>query len=179
MARPFRTRAVGPPPAVTVFKPAGLPASALEWVHMALDEYEAIQLVDGARLDQEAAAARMGVSRPTVTRILARARAKVARMLTEGAALAIEGGPVVQVAPGWRRGRRWGWPEPGFGRAGAGPGGRGRGRGRRRGIGRGAQAGPADVCMCPQCGNQVAHSPGTPCATMRCGACGATMVRGT
>lgn len=158
MPRPCRTRAVGPPPSVTVFKPAGVPASLLEWVNMALDEYEAIRLVDGAGLDQEETAVRMGVSRPTVTRILARARAKVARMLTEGAALAIEGGPVIQVAPGWRRGRC---------------------RGRRRGAGWGGRGAPGGTCVCPQCGNRAPHSPGTPCATLRCEKCGATMIRAT
>lgn len=86
----------------TVYKPAGIPARELQWMHLTLDEFEAIRLVDGEGLDQETASMHMGVSRPTVTRILASARAKIARTFIQGQALVIEGGPVVQapVGPG-------------------------------------------------------------------------------
>ena len=104
----------------TVYKPAGIPARQLQWVNLKLDEFEAIRLIDGKGLDQETVAAQMGVSRPTVTRILASGRSKVARFLTHGQALAIEGGPVVPPPVVWGRGQRGG-----FGR---GYGGRDRGR---------------------------------------------------
>ena len=124
MPRPRLQRIVAGQPVVTVYKPAGVPVGALQWVNLTLDEFEAIRLIDNDGLDQEAAAAQMGVSRPTVTRILASARSKIARFLTQGQALIIQGGPVMPAAvrggPG--RGR-------GFGR-GRGRGGRGRGRGR-------------------------------------------------
>ena len=81
MARPCKTRLVGEPPAQVVFKPAGVPARDLEWVELAVDEYEALRLVDGEGLEQEAAAELMGVSRPTVSRILGRGRGKLAHML--------------------------------------------------------------------------------------------------
>jgi len=129
MPRPFIMRQVGSSPVAAVFKPAGVPAASLRWVRMTLDEYEAVRLIDGEGLDQAAAAARMGVSRPTVTRIIGRARAKVAHVLSFGAALAIEGGPVIgpPAAPGMTpRGRRWTGPA-------AGPPGGGRGFGRGRG----------------------------------------------
>ena len=126
---PIPRRVVGQPP-VTVFKPAGVPARDLEWIQLTLDEFEAIRLVDEGGLDQEAAAASMNVSRPTLTRVLASARAKIARVLVEGGALSIEGGPVV-CGPGRGPGR--GWRGRGRGR-GAGGGGRGRGgQGRHRG----------------------------------------------
>jgi len=125
MARPTRQRIVAGQPVATVYKPAGVPARVLQWVNLTLDEFEAIRLVDGVGLDQEAAAAQMGVSRPTVTRILASGRSKIAQVLAHGQALVIEGGSVVGPAGIGARG-----PYRGFG---SGRGGRGRhrhGRGR-------------------------------------------------
>ena len=121
-------------PVATVYKPAGIPARQLQWMRLTLDEFEAVRLVDGHGLDQETAATHMGVSRPTVTRILASARAKIAQTFIHGQALVIEGGPVVQVPmapiPGGlggggrgRGGRRWrGGPHRGRGRHGFGDG---------------------------------------------------------
>jgi hypothetical protein len=60
-----------------------------------LDELEALRLADLEGLYQEAAAERMGVSRPTFARILARARSTVARALIEERLLVVEDGPVV------------------------------------------------------------------------------------
>jgi predicted DNA-binding protein (UPF0251 family) len=88
-----------------VFKPAGIPARELDWIELSIDEYEALRLVDGQGLEQEAAAAELGVSRPTVSRILARGRGKLARMLSLGAALVIGGGPVCLREERGRRGR--------------------------------------------------------------------------
>lgn len=62
---------------------------------MTLDELEALRLADLEGLYQEDAAARMGVSRPTLGRILEAGRRKVAEALVLGKALRIEGGPVV------------------------------------------------------------------------------------
>jgi predicted DNA-binding protein (UPF0251 family)/predicted Fe-Mo cluster-binding NifX family protein len=95
-------------PAVTVYKPAGIRTRELEWTNLTLDEFETIRLIDGEGLDQESVAGQMGVSRPTVTRILASARSKVARVLVSGQALLIEGGPVVQgpLEQGGKCGRR-------------------------------------------------------------------------
>ncbi len=83
-------------PEVVFFKPAGVPLFRLREVVLALDEFEAIRLADGEGLEHEKAAARMGVSRPTFTRIIRRARKKVAYFLNQGTALRIEGGPVVR-----------------------------------------------------------------------------------
>jgi predicted DNA-binding protein (UPF0251 family) len=69
----------------------------LDEVVMTLDEFEAIRLADLDGLYQESAAAQMGVSRPTFSRIAAEAHRKVADALVHGKALRIEGGPV-QVA---------------------------------------------------------------------------------
>jgi predicted DNA-binding protein (UPF0251 family) len=77
-----------------VFKPIGIPVRLLDEVVMTLDEFEAIRLADLDGLYQESAAAQMGVSRPTFSRIAAEAHRKVADAIVHGKALRIEGGPV-------------------------------------------------------------------------------------
>ncbi len=89
-----------------VFKPAGAPLGALEAVEMTIDELEALRLADLEGLYQEEAAARMGISRPTLGRTLESARRKVAEALVLGRALRIEGGPVVARPRGGRCPRR-------------------------------------------------------------------------
>ncbi len=109
MPRPHCRRFVEDGPVAAVFKPAGIPAHALATVSMTLDEFEALRLADLEGLYQEAAAARMGVSRATLGRILESARRKVAEALVMGRALHIAGGPVVSQprGPGCaHRGRR-------------------------------------------------------------------------
>ena len=103
MPRPCKNRFVAGRPGSVVYKPAGIPARTLEWVYLGLDEFEAIRLLDHDGLDQVKAAELMGISRPTITRIYASARKKIAEALTEGKAICIEGGPVADVA--FRQGR--------------------------------------------------------------------------
>ncbi|MBN1786929.1 MAG: DUF134 domain-containing protein [Sedimentisphaerales bacterium] len=116
MPRPFKNRFIGGQPGSVVYKPAGIPARTLEWLILGLDEFETIRLLDYEGLDQEKVAQLMGVSRPTVTRVYASARKKIAQALTEGKAISIEGGPVASAAlpqmpqgfpMGYRGGRRW------------------------------------------------------------------------
>jgi len=92
MPRPPIERAVGGVPRVTLFKPAGVPGRDLEQLTLAVDELEAIRLVDLESLSHEQAAAAMGVSRQTVGRVLERGRAKVAEALVGGKAILIGGG---------------------------------------------------------------------------------------
>ena len=61
---------------------------------MTLDEYEAIRLLDLENLQQEQAAAQMGVARTTVQLIYNNARRKLADCLVNGKRLVIEGGDV-------------------------------------------------------------------------------------
>lgn len=77
------------------FKPVGRPIDAFEVEELQLDELEALRLADLEGLYQEVAAARMGVSRPTFSRILSRARTAVARALVEERVLVVGEGPVV------------------------------------------------------------------------------------
>ncbi len=161
MPRPHKCRLIANQPAVTVFKPAGVPGQQVTNIEVGLDELEALRLADVEGLYHDAAAERMGLSRPTFGRLLAQARKKVATAIVSGNALLIQGGTV---APAPERvflcqdcGQRFGEPfgtgrpaacphcqspqirrvddHPGRRRRGAG-GGRG-GRGHRDGRGRG------------------------------------------
>ena len=76
------------------FKPAGVPMRKSEVIDMTLDELEALRLADVERLKHEEASEKLGISRPTFTRILASARMKTATAITQGKALMIEGGEV-------------------------------------------------------------------------------------
>lgn len=87
MPRPCCLRRIEFRPTCTLFKPAGIPARDLEWVELAADESEAIRLADLEGLYQEEAAERMGISRPTFSRIVEQARRKVAMALIHGKAL--------------------------------------------------------------------------------------------
>jgi predicted DNA-binding protein (UPF0251 family) len=81
-------------PIASVFKPAGIPARELAEIVMTLDEFEAVRLADLEGMYQEQAAAKMGVSRPTFSRIADAAHRKIADAIVNGKALKIEGGPV-------------------------------------------------------------------------------------
>jgi len=95
MPRPYCCRRIAGRPAASIFKPIGVPMRMLDEIVMTLDEFEAIRLADLDGLYQESAAAQMGVSRPTFSRITASAHRKVADALVHGKALRIEGGPVL------------------------------------------------------------------------------------
>jgi predicted DNA-binding protein (UPF0251 family) len=94
MARPEKLRRVGCLEGGRGFKPVGRPATELAVETLRLDELEALRLADLEGLYQEAAAERMGVSRATFARILARARTTVARALIEERLLVLGEGPV-------------------------------------------------------------------------------------
>ena len=90
MARPLLPRRVCCRFPGRGFRPLGVPARDLPVVTLGLDELEAIRLVDRELLYQDAAAERMGVSRQTFARILARGRAAVAESLVEGKLLLVQ-----------------------------------------------------------------------------------------
>ena len=75
-----------------VFNPAGRPLMGLDIVSLETDELEALYLCDGQDLDQNQAGERMGISRGTVQRLLARARRKMVDALVGQKALVIVGG---------------------------------------------------------------------------------------
>jgi predicted DNA-binding protein (UPF0251 family) len=92
MPRPPIERAVARVPRVTLFKPAGVPARELEHLRLAVDELEAIRLIDLEGFTHAQAAAVMGISRQTAGRVLKRGHAKVAEALVGGKAILIGGG---------------------------------------------------------------------------------------
>ena len=112
MVRPRRFRRVAYMPDMTYFKPAGIPLMNLEEVILSVEEIEAIRLKELENLDQEQAAVRMNISRPTFQRILGAARKKIADALLNGKAIRIQGGNF-EMAPvrfGCINGHKWDVP---------------------------------------------------------------------
>jgi uncharacterized protein len=90
--RPQKTRQVKCEPAERCFRPKCLPLSKVEKVYLTIDEFEAVRLADVEGLKQEEAAKRIGVSRPTFSRIINAAHAKIGDALVNIKAIKIEGG---------------------------------------------------------------------------------------
>lgn len=149
--RPKRKRMIGFNPDITYFKPVGVPLRLLSEVNLTLDELEAIRLYDLQGLDQEQSALKMKVSRVTFLRIIHSAHAKVADALIYGKAISLKGGDYIM---------------PNFDRRGP----LGRGAGRRVGL-RGKGLGGSADCVCPKCGEKVAHTRGVPCFNTKCPKC--------
>jgi predicted DNA-binding protein (UPF0251 family) len=95
MARPKKHRWVCCEPSVTFFKPRGIPMTELQEVCLTVEELEALRLRHLEGLDQEPTAAKMGISQPTLHRIVVSAHKKIADALVNGKALKIEGGTYV------------------------------------------------------------------------------------
>lgn len=66
----------------------------MERLSLSLDEYEAVRLADYLGLEHEGASEMMKISRSTFTRLLERARRRLAAFIVEGRELHIEGGRV-------------------------------------------------------------------------------------
>ena len=90
MARPTRCRRICVEPAYDSFRPEGILTG--ERIHMTVDEYEAIRLIDLEKRTHEQCAEQMGISRTTVTEIYETARYKLADCLINGKTLHISGG---------------------------------------------------------------------------------------
>jgi predicted DNA-binding protein (UPF0251 family) len=106
--RPKRKRLISFNPEVTYFKPAGVPLWHLSEENLTLDEVEAIRLHDLEKLDQEASAKKMKISRVTFLRILHCAHNKIAKALIYGQALSLKGGDYIMPNLGRRRRRIFG-----------------------------------------------------------------------
>jgi len=94
MARPKKNRIVKQPPLFSGFKPAGVAASSLMETNLSLDEYEATRLTDFLGMGHGEAAGEMDISRPTFTRLIEKARYKIASFLIKGNMLTIGGGNI-------------------------------------------------------------------------------------
>ncbi len=90
--RPKKIRWILCKPKERCFRPLCKPLSELEGVNLTLDEFEAIRLYDLENLKQKDAAKKMGISRPTFSRIINGAHKKLADALVNIKAIRIEGG---------------------------------------------------------------------------------------
>ena len=94
MARPKKNRIVHIPPVFAGFRPKSLQFGSYDLVVFSIDEYEAIRLVDYRGLTHLEAAQEMLISRPTLTRLIDKARSKLAEFIVEGRIISIEGGNI-------------------------------------------------------------------------------------
>ena len=90
MPRPRKQRRIGHSPKVVYYKPRGVSLCELREVELRRDEVEAIRLREVEGLNQVQAGKRMGVSQPTLARILRGAQKKLGRAVVEGMAIRVE-----------------------------------------------------------------------------------------
>ena len=94
MSRPKSNRIVLEPPLFSDFKPIGVRGQDLEQILLTLDEFEAFRLADNMGLSHATAADEMEISRSTFTRLIEKARQKIAEFIIHGKLLSIEGGSI-------------------------------------------------------------------------------------
>jgi predicted DNA-binding protein (UPF0251 family) len=82
------------PPLFAEFKPMGVRGQELEQIQLTLDEFEAFRLADFVGLMHAEAADEMGISRSTFSRLIEKARKKIADFIVQGKWLTIDGGSV-------------------------------------------------------------------------------------
>ena len=92
--RPGKYRIVRVDQKISQFSPRGRPGRPEE-VEIRIDEYEALRLADYQGLSQKEAAKSMRISQQTFSRILRKARNLVAKGITTGSAIRIQGGQYV------------------------------------------------------------------------------------
>ncbi len=92
--RPKKYRIVKVDPKISQFSPRGRPGRPDE-VELKMDEFEAMRLSDYLNLSQKEAAKSMRISQQTFSRILIRARNLIAKGITTGSAIRIQGGQYV------------------------------------------------------------------------------------
>lgn len=117
--RPQKIRIIDAVPGWRRYLPEGRPNAAE--IVVSLDMFEAMRLVDAEGLPQDAAARSMGISTPTLCRLLGEARRRIAMALRDGWALRCDGGNVT-VRP---CGQLWSGGPLGHGCHGRGQGGPG------------------------------------------------------
>jgi len=94
MPRPQYNRIVHEPPLFSEFKPIGVRGQYLKHIVLTLDEFEAFRLADQLGFSHAMAAEEMEISRPTFSRLIEKARKKIADFIIQGRMLTIEGSSV-------------------------------------------------------------------------------------
>lgn len=92
--RPRKYRIVKLDPKISQFSPRGKPGRPDE-VELKMDEFEALRLADYQDLSQKEAAKSMHVSQQTFSRILRKAHRLIAKGITTGSAIRIQGGQYI------------------------------------------------------------------------------------
>ena len=90
VGRRRKDRTIGADHSSVCYKPCGIKGFELEWIRLREDELEAIRLADFEGLYQQECADKMGISRPTFSRLVESARKKIADALLHAKALSIE-----------------------------------------------------------------------------------------
>lgn len=187
MSRPRRKRHIFRPPLVNGFTPYGSSAPPTGMLTILLEEYEALRLADYEGMSQLEAAERMGVSRPTFTRIYEQAKRKMVQALVEGLKFQISGGHT-QFDTTWFRCEEC---NTAFAPAEDAmyvvdcPVCRGNHIYRLGGDTPVTNAGLAPrpalhqtgYCQCPRCGLKISHQAGVQCGSLICSGCGSNMIR--
>ncbi len=94
MPRPQFNRIVHEPPLYSQFKPLGVRGQDVKQIVLSLDEFEAFRLADQLGYSHAQAADEMEISRSTFSRLIEKARKKVADFIILGGLLTIGGGSV-------------------------------------------------------------------------------------
>jgi predicted DNA-binding protein (UPF0251 family) len=84
------------------FKPYGIEKCKKESVNLTFDEFQGFKYINYDFIRQDEAAAKMGISRPTFTRLYNSALKKIALAFVEGHSIVIVGGDV-QFEQEWQR----------------------------------------------------------------------------
>jgi predicted DNA-binding protein (UPF0251 family) len=94
MPRPQYNRIVNEPPLYSQFKPMGVRGQDVKQIILTLDEFEAFRLADQMGYSHAQAADDMEISRSTFSRLIEKARKKIADFIILGGVLTIGGGSV-------------------------------------------------------------------------------------
>jgi len=94
MPRPQFNRNVHEPPLYSDFKPIGIKRHNREQIILTLDGFEAFRLADQLGYSDALASDEMEISRSTFSRLIEKARKKIADFIIQGKSLTIGGGTV-------------------------------------------------------------------------------------